>query len=76
MLLQTWTIVLEKGNMEGLLEVTLMINKAKKEHEEVVVMLRWESLDARKNREKSDAPICTSQISKRLRLWIVITLCS
>ncbi|TMV43689.1 antibiotic biosynthesis monooxygenase [Paenibacillus mesophilus] len=74
MLVQTRTIIVTKGNadqvverfskdspidgMPGLLDVTVMVNKAKKEDtEEIVAMIRWESTDAWKNWEKSDAHI-------------------
>ncbi|KGE20108.1 antibiotic biosynthesis monooxygenase [Paenibacillus wynnii] len=73
MLIQTRTIVVEKGNadqvvdrftqkspidsMEGLLDKTVMVNKRKQDHEEVVVMIRWESIEAWKNWEKSDVHI-------------------
>ncbi|WP_134683839.1 antibiotic biosynthesis monooxygenase [Brevibacillus migulae] len=74
MLIQTRTIVVQKGfadqvverftkespmdSMEGLLDKTVMVNKRNKEdQEEVMVMIRWESVDAWKNWEKSDAHI-------------------
>lgn len=73
MLIQTRTIVVEKGNvdqvverfskpgpideMEGLLDKTVMVNRKKQEHDEIMVMIRWESVDAWKNWEKSDAHI-------------------
>ncbi|AOZ94826.1 antibiotic biosynthesis monooxygenase [Paenibacillus crassostreae] len=73
MLIQTRTIVVEKGNaekvverfsqespvegMEGLIDITVMVNKRSKENEEVVVMIRWESEEAWKNWEKSDVHI-------------------
>jgi len=74
LLIQTRTIVVQKGfseqvverftqespmdSMEGLLDKTIMVNKRNKEdQEEVVVMIRWESVDAWKNWEKSDAHI-------------------
>jgi heme oxygenase (staphylobilin-producing) len=69
MLVQTRTIVVEPGNTdkvverfsgpgplderEGLLDITVMVNKKAKEHEEVVVTIRWESIEAWKNWEKS-----------------------
>ncbi|GIQ70520.1 heme-degrading monooxygenase HmoA [Xylanibacillus composti] len=43
--------------MEGLLDRTIMVNRKKQEHEEVVVMVRWESIEAWKNWEKSDVHI-------------------
>lgn len=44
--------------MPGLIDVTVMTNRSKKEDaEEVVVMVRWESIDAWKNWEKSDVHI-------------------
>lgn len=73
MLIQTRIIVVEKGKadkvverfsqpravdeMEGLIDISVSVNKAKKEHEEVMVMIRWESEEAWKNWEKSDAHI-------------------
>lgn len=73
MLVQTRTIVVEKGNadkvlerfgkespvdrMEGLIDRTVMVNKRTKEHDEVLVMIRWESEEAWKNWEKSDVHI-------------------
>ena len=73
MLIQTRTVVVQSGNadkvierftkespmdaMEGLLDKTVMVNRRKQEHEEVVVMIRWESVDAWKNWEKSDVHI-------------------
>jgi heme oxygenase (staphylobilin-producing) len=72
-LVQTRSIVVEKGHadkiverfskegavdsMEGLMDISVMVNKNKKEHEEVLVMIRWESEEAWKNWEKSDAHI-------------------
>jgi len=69
MLIQTRTMVVEKGNAdqvverfskeglldqrEGLLDITVMVNKKTKENEEVVVLIRWESEEAWKNWEKS-----------------------
>jgi len=69
MLIQTRTIVVEKGNAdkvverfsqegvldgrEGLIDITVMVNKRSKEHEEVIVMIRWSSEEAWKNWEKS-----------------------
>lgn len=44
--------------MEGLIDRTIMVNKNKQDdQEEVVVMIRWESVDAWKNWEKSDVHI-------------------
>lgn len=44
---------------EGFVDMTVMLKEAKRgdEHEEVVVTTRWESKDAWKNWEKSDAHI-------------------
>lgn len=69
MLIQTRTIVVEKGNAdkiierfsqegilderEGLIDISVMVNKRSKENEEVVVFIRWESEEAWKNWEKS-----------------------
>jgi heme oxygenase (staphylobilin-producing) len=69
MLIQTRTIVVEKGNAdqvverfsregilderEGLVDITVMTNKRAKETEEVVVIIRWESEEAWKSWEKS-----------------------
>lgn len=70
MLIQTRTIVVQKGNAdkvverfskegvlderEGLIDISVMVNKSKKlEHDEVVVLIRWESEDAWKAWEKS-----------------------
>lgn len=80
MLIQTRTIVVEKGfadqvverfskegaidSMEGLLDVSVMVNKRAKEQEEVVIMIRWESEEAWKNWEKSDAHIQGHRQSK------------
>ncbi|MDF2652994.1 MAG: antibiotic biosynthesis monooxygenase [Paenibacillus sp.] len=68
MLIQTRTIVVQKGNsdkvvenfgkpghietMPGLIDITIMVNKKSKESEEVIVMIRWESEEAWKNWEK------------------------
>lgn len=73
MLIQTRTIVVEKGNaekvierfsqespvegMEGLIDISVLLNKKSKENEEVVVIIRWESEEAWKNWEKSDVHI-------------------
>jgi len=69
MLIQTRSIVVEKGNAdkvverfsqpgilderEGLIDITVMTNKRSKDAEEVVVIIRWESEEAWKNWEKS-----------------------
>ncbi|QMV39943.1 antibiotic biosynthesis monooxygenase [Cohnella cholangitidis] len=69
MLIQTRTIVVEPGNAdkvverfsqegildnrEGLIDISVMVNKRSKENEEVVVFIRWESEEAWKNWEKS-----------------------
>jgi len=37
---------------EGLIVITVMVNKQSKEHEEVVVFIRWESEEACKSRKK------------------------
>lgn len=71
MFVMTRTIVVEKGNsdkviarfskegpmdsMEGLVDISVMVNRKSKEQEEVVVVIRWESVEAWKNWEKSDA---------------------
>lgn len=71
MFVMTRTIVVEKGNsdkvvarfsgegpmdqMDGLVDVSVMVNRKSKEQEEVVVVIRWESVEAWKNWEKSDA---------------------
>ncbi|PZD96428.1 antibiotic biosynthesis monooxygenase [Paenibacillus sambharensis] len=73
MFVQTRSIVVEKGfadqvverfssegaidAMEGLVDRTVMVNRSSKEQEEVLVMIRWESEEAWKNWEKSDAHI-------------------
>ncbi|MET3942314.1 heme oxygenase (staphylobilin-producing) [Paenibacillus sp. PvP094] len=73
MLIQTRSMVIEKGHsdkvlerfsgptpvvdMPGLIDFSVMVNKKSKEHEEVMVMIRWESEEAWKNWEKSDAHI-------------------
>lgn len=73
MLIQTRSMVIEKGHsdkvlerfngptpvvdMPGLIDFSVMVNKKSKEHEEVMIMIRWESEDAWKNWEKSDAHI-------------------
>lgn len=69
MLIQTRTIVVQKGNAdkvverfsregvlderEGLIDITVMTNKRSKDTDEVVVVIRWESEEAWKNWEKS-----------------------
>lgn len=71
MLIQTRKIVVEKGyadqvlerfskespidSMEGLIDRTVMVNRRKRDLEEVMVMIRWESKEAWKNWEKSPA---------------------
>ncbi|MCS7461579.1 antibiotic biosynthesis monooxygenase [Paenibacillus doosanensis] len=74
MLIQTRTIVVQKGSadlvverftkespmdaMEGLIDKTVMVNRKKQdETEEVVVMIRWRSVEDWKNWEKSDVHI-------------------
>lgn len=73
MFIQSRTIVVEKGNadkvverfskegtidsMEGLIDISVMVNKSAKESEEVVVLIRWESEEAWKGWERSDAHI-------------------
>ncbi len=73
MLIQTRTIVVKKGfvdqvldrftkdspmdTMEGLVDKSVMVNRKKQDVDEVVVMVRWESVEAWKNWEKSDAHI-------------------
>jgi len=45
-------------SMEGLIDKTIMVNRKKQEdQEEVVVMVRWRSVEDWKNWEKSDAHI-------------------
>ena len=69
MLVQTRTMVVKKGfadkvterfngespmdKMEGLIDRTVMVNSRNREHDEVMVMIRWESKEAWKNWEKS-----------------------
>ncbi|GAA3410183.1 antibiotic biosynthesis monooxygenase [Paenibacillus hodogayensis] len=44
--------------MEGLIDFTVMVNRGKKEEtDEVMILIRWESEQAWKNWEKSDAHI-------------------
>lgn len=73
MFVMTRTIEVEKGysdqvvsrfseespmhEMDGLIDVSVMVNKKSKEIDEVVVIIRWESQEAWKNWEKSDAHI-------------------
>ncbi|MEB1807207.1 MAG: antibiotic biosynthesis monooxygenase [Bacillaceae bacterium] len=73
MVIQTRTITVQTGysdqvverfsqkspidTMDGLIDRTVMVNRKKKDQEEVVVMVRWESLEAWKNWEKSDIHI-------------------
>lgn len=69
MLVQMRTMVVEKGSAdkvverfsqpgilderEGLIDISVMVNKRTKEHDEVVAMIRWESEEAWKAWEKS-----------------------
>lgn len=71
MFIQTRSILVEKGNsdkvlerfsgpspiddMEGLVDIKTMVNTKSKEHEEVLIIITWESQEAWKNWEKSDA---------------------
>ncbi|WP_438493940.1 antibiotic biosynthesis monooxygenase [Paenibacillus sp. IHBB 3054] len=73
MFIQTRSIVIEKGNsdkviekfsalgaleeMEGLIDISVTLNKKSKDNEEVLLLIRWESEEAWKNWEKSDAHI-------------------
>lgn len=73
MFIMTRSIVVEKGyaeqvierfskggamdGMPGLIDRTVMINRRARDNEEVLVMIRWESEEAWKNWEKSDAHI-------------------
>ncbi|NOU92109.1 antibiotic biosynthesis monooxygenase [Paenibacillus sp. LMG 31456] len=73
MFIQMRTIVVEKGNsdkvvekfgqptrvdeMEGLLDVHVMVNRKSKETEEIIAMIRWESEEAWKNWEKDPVHI-------------------
>lgn len=73
MLIQTRTIVVQKDKvdlvlerftkespvdtMEGLIDRTVMVNRKKQDYEEVVVMIRWRSVEDWKNWEKSDVHI-------------------
>lgn len=81
MLIQTRTFKVENGyaekvverfsqdgpidTMEGLIDRTVMVNKRAKDCEEVMVMIRWESLEAWKNWEKSDVHIQGHRNKKR-----------
>lgn len=69
MFVMTRTMVIEKGNsdkviarfsqegaidqMEGLVDISVMVNRKSQEQEEVVVVIRWESQEAWKNWEKA-----------------------
>lgn len=80
MLIQTRTVTVEKGNAdkvverfskegpldgrEGLIDITVMVNKRSKENEEVVIIVRWESEEAWKNWEKSPEHIQGHRNSK------------
>lgn len=71
MFIQTRSIVVEQGNsdkviekfsapgvleeMPGLIDISVALNKKGKESEEVLILIRWESEEAWKNWEKSDA---------------------
>ncbi|MBW4080902.1 antibiotic biosynthesis monooxygenase [Paenibacillus sp. S150] len=71
MFIQTRSISVEKGNsgkvverfstpgaldeMEGLIDISVMVNKKAKENEEVLLLIRWDSEEAWKNWEKSEA---------------------
>ncbi len=73
MMIQTRSIVVKEGyadqvaerfsvdspidSMEGLLDRTIMVNRHSKDQEEVLIMIRWESVEAWKNWEKSDVHI-------------------
>ncbi|MFX3631394.1 MAG: antibiotic biosynthesis monooxygenase [Candidatus Pristimantibacillus sp.] len=73
MLIQTRTIVVQKEQvelvlerfskdspmdaMDGLIDKTIMVNRKKQEYDEVVVMIRWRSIEDWKNWEKSDVHI-------------------
>ncbi|MNE96447.1 Heme-degrading monooxygenase HmoA [compost metagenome] len=43
--------------MPGLIDISIALNKKGKDNEEVLLLIRWESEDAWKNWEKSDAHI-------------------
>ncbi|WP_068775990.1 antibiotic biosynthesis monooxygenase [Paenibacillus sp. FJAT-26967] len=69
MFIQTRSIVVQKGfadqvverfskeglldQREGLIDINVMVNRISKENEEVLVMIRWASLEDWKNWEKS-----------------------
>lgn len=71
MFIETKTIIVQEGNAdklverfskegkieksEGFIDVSVMVKKARRGDEEVVIMTRWESEEAWKNWEKSDA---------------------
>lgn len=73
MFIQMRTIVVENGNAEqvverfskegyvegkeGLIDISVMVNRRAKESEEIVVMIRWESETAWKNWEKDPVHI-------------------
>ncbi|NIK79980.1 heme oxygenase (staphylobilin-producing) [Paenibacillus castaneae] len=73
MLIQTRTITVQKDKvdlvlerftkespmdaMDGLIDKTVMVNRKKQDYEEVVVMIRWSSVEDWKNWEKSDVHI-------------------
>ncbi|MEO3946385.1 antibiotic biosynthesis monooxygenase [Gorillibacterium sp. CAU 1737] len=73
MMIQTRTVTVKAGyaekvierfsgsmavdGMEGLIDRTILVNRKKKDEEEVVMMIRWESIEAWKNWEKSDVHI-------------------
>lgn len=73
MLVQTRTIKVQSGyadkiverfsqggpvtKREGFIDLTVMVNRKKQDHDEVMVMIRWESVEAWKNWEKSDEHI-------------------
>lgn len=87
MLIQTRTIKVEKGYgeqvverfsqdapvdaMPGLIDRTIMVNRRSKEYEEVCVMVRWESIDAWKNWEKSDIHIQGHRQKKEKPAYII-----
>ncbi|THF78799.1 antibiotic biosynthesis monooxygenase [Cohnella fermenti] len=80
MLVMTRAIVVEKGHAdkvierfsgpskfdgrEGLVDVNVMVNKRTKEHDEVLVVIRWESEEAWKAWEKSPEHIQGHRDSK------------
>ncbi|WNS45620.1 antibiotic biosynthesis monooxygenase [Paenibacillus sp. MMS20-IR301] len=73
MYIQTRSIIVEQGNsatvverfskpgaieeMDGLIDLSVMVNKKAKDQEEVLILIRWESEEAWKNWEKSDAHV-------------------